>query len=263
MTKRAPAYALEPMKRFLEYSDSAGRLLHLSMRAISMTRGVPRIVEAVAQATRGNADWDEKNHKASLERAKEDAEFAAKECDTGFPLLHDFTLVGMWGAFEAAIEDVIVAILSNEPELLRADPFAKVRIPLADFEALEKEDRMRILLRELQRTLRSDQRQGVSGFEAVLAAVGLSGEIKEAIRESIWEMHHARNVIVHRRSCADRPFVAACPKLGVRIGDRIPINHDLLGRYVNSLVTYATEIIFRIGTRYGVEMGPRPESIST
>jgi len=146
---------------------------------------------------------------------------------------------------------------------LRADQFAKIRIPLAEFETLEKEDRMKILLRELQRTLRSDQRQGVSGFEAVLGAVGLSGEIKDAVREGIWEMHHARNVIVHRRSCADRTYVAACPKLGVRIGDRIPINYDLLGRYVNSLAAYATEIIYRIGTRYGVDMGPKPESIST
>jgi hypothetical protein len=221
------------------------------------------MVEAVAHASRADADWDEESHKASLERARKAAEFAAKECDTGFPLLHDFTLVGMWGAFEAAIEDVIVAILSNEPALLRADPFAKIRIPLAEFEALEKEDRMRILLRELQRTLRSDQRQGVTGFEAILGAVGLSGEIKDAVKESIWEMNHARNVIVHRRSCVDRTFVAACPKLGVRIGDRIPINHDLLGRYVSSLAAYATEIIYRIGTRYGVEMGPRSESIST
>jgi hypothetical protein len=221
------------------------------------------MVEAVAHASRADADWNEENHKTTLERARRDAEFAAKECDTGFPLLHEFTLVGMWGAFEAAIEDVIVAILSNEPALLCADQFAKIRIPLSEFETLEKEDRMKILLRELQRTLRSDQRQGVSCFEAVLGVVGLSGEIKEAVREDIWEMHHARNVIVHRRSCADRTFVAACPKLGVRIGDRIPIDHDLLGRYVNSLAIYATEIIYRIGTRYGVDMGPKPESIST
>jgi hypothetical protein len=228
-----------------------------------MSRGVPKMVEAVAHASRDDADWDEESHKASLERAKKDAEFAANECDTGFPLLHDFTLVGMWGAFEAAIEDVVVAILSNEPQLLRADPLAKIRIPLAEFETLEKEDRMRILLRELQRTLRSDQKQGVTGFEAVLGAVGLSGKIKSEVSEGIWEMHHARNVIVHRRSCADRTFIAACPKLGVRIGDRISINHDLLGRYVNSLAAYATEIIYRIGARYGVEMGSRPESIST
>ncbi len=263
MSKRAPAYALEPIKRFLEYLETADRLLHLSMRAISMSRAMPRMVEAIALASREDDDWDEESHKVSLERATKDAEFATTECDTGFPLLHDFTLVGMWGAFEASIEDLIVAILSNEPELLRADPLAKVRIPLAEFETLEKEDRMRILLRELQRTFRSEQRHGVSGFEAILGAVRLSGEVKDAVREGIWEMHHARNIIVHRRSCADRTFVSACPKLALRIGDRISINHDLLGRYINALATYATDIIYRIGTRYGVDMGSRPESIST
>jgi hypothetical protein len=233
-----------------------------------MVRSVPKMIEAMGHALRpdpraapaseDDTDWDEEAHNASLERAKKDADFAAQECDSGFPLLHEFTLVGTWGAFEAAIEDLIVAILSNEPELLRTDPFAKIRIPLADFETLEKEDRMRILLRELQRTLRSEQKQGVTGFEAVLGSVGLSGEIADEVKEAIWEMHHARNVIVHRRSCADRTFVSACPKVGTKIGDRIPVNQDVLERYVTSLTRYATEITYRIGFRYGVDMGARP-----
>jgi hypothetical protein len=233
-------------------------LLHVSMRAISMTRGMPKMVVALAKLRSSVPDWDEEDHKAELQRAKSDAEFAAKECDTGFPLLHEFTLVGLWGALEAAIEDLIIGILSNEPEFLRAEPFAKIRIPLADFETLDKEDRMRVLLRDLQRTLRSDQRQGVTGFEAILDAVGLSGEIKDEVREGIWEMHHVRNVIVHRRSCVDRIFVAACPKLGVKIGDRIPLTHELFTRYVNSLAGYAVEIIYRLGDRYGVDMGEKP-----
>lgn len=258
MSKRAPAYALEPMERFTEYSESANTLLYLSMRAISMTRGVPKMFEVIASVGREAAGWDEQAHKTALEKMKNDADFAAKECDTHFPLLHEFTLVGMWGAFEAAIEDLVVAILCNEPELLRADPFSKIRIPLADFETLEREDRMRILLRELQRSFRSDQRQGVKAFESILGTVALSGEVKPADREGIWEMNHARNVIVHRGSCADRTFVAACPKLGLKIGDRIQITDHLLGRYVGSLGRYAVEIIYRIGTRYGVDMGARP-----
>jgi hypothetical protein len=247
------------MKRFVAYAETADQLLDVSIRAISVSRGMPRVFKAVATAIRNDADWNEEDHKSTLERIESDAAFANKECDTGFPLLHEFTLVGVWGAFEAAVEDMIVGILSNEPEILRTDPFAKIRIPLADFETLDKEDRMRILLRELQRTFRSDQRQGVTGFEAVLGAVGLSGDIKDDVREGIWEMHHARNIIVHRRSCADRSFVAACPKLGLKIGDRIPVTHDLLRRYVECLVGYGIDIIYRIGTRYGVDMGRKPE----
>jgi hypothetical protein len=222
-----------------------------------MTRHLPLMVEAVGKATRGDADWDQVAHQAYMDRAKNDADFATKESDAGFPLLHEFTLVGTWGAFEAAIEDLIVALLSNEPELLRVDPFAKLRISVLDFETLDKEDRMRLLLRELQRTLRSDQRQGVNAFESVLSTVGLSGKVEAEDREGIWEMNHARNVIVHRRSCIDRTFVDACPRLGFKIGDRLLINDQILRRYLNSLGGYATEIIYRIGARYGVDMGPR------
>jgi hypothetical protein len=248
-TKKVPSYALAPLQRFLEYLDTAGTLLKISMRAISLIQTMPSLFETMASVGRGEPDWDEEGHKATLLSIKADADFAKKECDTNFPLLHDFTL--LWGAFEAAMEDVIVAILSHETELLRADPFAKIRIPLADYETLDKEDRMRILLTELQRTLRSDQRQGVTGFEAILNSVGLAGEVTAEIRESIWEMHHVRNVIVHRRSCVDRTFVGACPKLGLKIGDQMVIKSELLNRYVRSLSKYTAAIIYRMKARYG------------
>ncbi|HTQ62038.1 MAG TPA: hypothetical protein VMI32_17570 [Candidatus Solibacter sp.] len=257
MSKRVPSYALDPVKAFINYLDASGKLLHLSMRAIAMTRAMPQMVEAIATASRGDSDWDEQRHVVGLEKAKNDAEFAKNECDTGFSLLHEFTLVGTWGAFEVAIEDLVVGVLCNEPQLLRAEPFAKIRIPLAEFEILDNEGRMRILLRELQRTLRSDQRNGVGAFEAILGAVGLSGEVKKDCRERIWEMNHIRNAVVHRRSRADRTFIGACPKLGLNIGDQISITHNQLGEYAGALAGYATEIVYRMGARYGVEMSPR------
>lgn len=259
MGKRVPPYALEPIKGFINYCDISGKLLHLTMRAISMAQAGPQIAEAIATASREDSDWDEQKHIVGLQQAREDAEFAKNERETGFPLLHEFTLVGIWGAFGAAIEDVIVGILSNEPQLLLCEPFAKIRVPLAEFQALENEDRMQILLRELQRTLRSDQRSGVGSFESILAAVGLSGEIEKECRERIWEMHHIRNVIVHRRSRVDRTFISACPKFGLKIGDRIPLTHDQLGSYSQALASYATEIVYRMGTRYGKDIRPKSQ----
>jgi hypothetical protein len=249
-TKKVPRYALAPLQRLLEYLENAKTLLKVSIRAISMVQNMPDLVEAVASVNRGGPDWDEEGHKVTLLSIRQDAEFAKKECDTGFPLLHDFTLVGLWGAFEAAVEDVIVAILCNETDLLRADPFAKIRIPLAEFETLEREDRVRILLAELQRTLRLNHRQGVTGFEGILESVGLAGEVNPEVRKGIWEMHHTRNVIVHRRSCVDRVFVAACPELALEIGDRIIVTPDLLTRYLKSLAQYTTAIIHRMKVRY-------------
>ncbi len=81
--------------------------------------------------------------------------------------------------------------------------------------------------------------------------------MKDEIRKGIWEMHHARNVIVHRPSCADRTFVAACPQFGVKIGDLIPIDHDRLMGYANCLAADATAITYRMGARCGVDMGPQ------
>jgi len=224
------------------------------MNGISMTRARPKALEALAPFKFGDDDPDEETQRATLERAKSDSAFATKECEMGFPLLHEFTLVGIWGALEAAIEDLIVAILCNEPEFLSADPFAKVRVPMADFETLDKEDRMRLLFKEVQRSLRSDQKQGVNRFESQLDAIGLSGEIRAETKENIWEMHHFRNVIVHRRSCADRSFITACPKFNLKVGERISITHQMLGHYTDCLGEYVLAVIRRLAGRYGLEI---------
>jgi hypothetical protein len=249
-----PTYATEPLHRFTEYADSATQLIRVSMRAIHATRSTPRLIRAIGKVKKyAVPEWDDTDHNSQLQQADDDAKFAEEQCAAGFPLLQEFTLVGFWGAFEAFVEDLVIGIISNEPEHLRAEPFAKVRIPLAEFETLGKDDRMRMLLRELQRTLRADQRRGVNSFEAILNSVNLSGPVPEEFREAIWEMHHVRNLIVHRGSCVDRTFADACPRVSVKVGGRIKVSHEQLSHYVIALFEYGAIVADRINNRYPSE----------
>ena len=106
--------------------------------------------------------WSEDKHQARMAAANVAAAFAEIESKAGFPFMHEFALVGLWGAIEATVEDLIVALLLNEPSLLQREQFAKIKISLAEYELLDKEERMRFLVIELQRTLRTGQRQGVA-----------------------------------------------------------------------------------------------------
>ena len=250
----APAYVEEPLDRFTEYTGSAMSFFGACMRSLQNAQGMPRLIKMVGTIHRKRIPgWDDSEHNRDLLQAEEDAEFAAKECAAGFPLLQQFTLVGFWGAFEATVEDLVIGIISNEPVFLLAEPFAKLRIPLAEFEVLTKDDRMRMLLRELQRTLRSEQRHGVNAFEMILDTVKLSGVVSEEIREAIWEMHHVRNLIVHRGSCVDRTFAHACPKLGLKVGDGLKVSRSQVTYYVASLIKYVVLIGERIGARYLID----------
>jgi hypothetical protein len=120
--------------------------------------------------------------------ARIEAEFARQEIEKEFPLLNAHSLVTIWSAMEALFEDVLVAHIIHRPEILKEEVFQKIRIPLATYEQLNQEDKARLLVYELQRTLSSEQRLGLDCFEALLKVVGLAGRVEDEIRRDIYEL---------------------------------------------------------------------------
>jgi hypothetical protein len=253
-----PAYAAQPLERFIEYWEDGRRLLAVSIEGMSTLKEIPKLVLTLSTMAAGlNAAIPNPNNGKTKPTEVEsplsddtirDAEFASKEIQAGFPLLHAHTLVGAWGALEAAVEDTLVGILMNEPKHLQHPSFSKVRIPLAEFEALEKEDRMRLLLAESQRL--SNRKNGIDAFESMLESFLLSGPVNVDIRQDVWEMNHVRNVIVHRNSAADRRLVKSCPWLGLTIGEKVVINTAQLDRYGHALCEYVSALLNRLKNRY-------------
>ena len=262
MPKDLPDYAADPLRRFMDYARESERLLHISMRGLSMVQRAPQLLQALAKVEPildHDVPADKQAAKAletqrSLELAKTDAEFADIEEKSGFPLLHAHTLVGLWGALEAAIEDMMVGILLNEPQLLQSDAVGKVKIPIAEFETLEKEERMRLLITEVERNCGYSKKFGVDCFDALLETIGVAGAVDPEVKKTCREMHSLRNVIVHRNSIVDRRLVSACPWLGLRIGDKVTVTHDDLGRYYRALIQYGLAITYRLGERYDVDI---------
>lgn len=223
------------------------------MQGISTLRGMPNLIKALRPwQPPGESRADKK--RISLKRAQNYATFAEKEITSGFPLLHAHTLVGAWGALEAAIEDMLVGLLMNEPELLQGGAFARIRISLADFQTLDKEDRMRLVLEEVGRGHGTATKHGVDTFESILDHFSLSGAVGPKIKKNIWEMNHVRNVIVHRASVADRRLVASCPWMKLAIGDKVLIRHEILHRYIHALYEYVRLIVHRLAKRYDVDL---------
>jgi hypothetical protein len=233
-----------PFRRLLKYFEDANGLLVLCMNGIStITKTVPLVKALMDQSP--NIDSDEKEK--SVNKARIRAELAQSEIDKGFPLLHANTLVGTWGALESTIIDFLIIWLINEPTALKREEFSKIKIILAEYETLEAEERMRFLINELERSLRSKFKDGISRFEAILSIFDLSGEVDENIRKTLYEMFHIRNVIVHRASIADRKFIKACPWLGYSIGDSVRVSHDDWSqRYLPAVVEYSAQIIERV-----------------
>jgi len=214
-------------------------LVDLSVQGILRFQGEDRLTEASVNLRRfRNPDIPEEELAREIARAREVAEFARDQAVRGFDLLYAHAIVGLWGALETAVTDFFVRFLLHSPQALANETVQKVRIPLAEFESLESEDRMRVVVDELERTLRSQYKSGIERFEGLFATFGLSSEVPSEVRQTLFEMFHIRNVIAHRNLLADRRLVAACPWLPYVPGETIKLSINRFLDYYKALARY-------------------------
>ena len=231
---------------FHDQIQEIDRVLHLCMDGLQqLAHGVP-LAEALAELDKiDKPDLDPEAQKRRLESVRRRAEFASKEIERGFPILHAHAVVATWGALEAFIEDLVLAWLQNEPKLLSSDSFSGVRIPLAEYQLLDDEERLRVLLREFSRQSKADLKGGLSGFEILLESVGMAGGVEDETRTTLFEMYHVRNVLVHRAGVVDRRLAKACSWLNLAVGSKLFISHDKYLAYVGAIGAYMVELVKR------------------
>jgi hypothetical protein len=250
MENEIPDYAFKPLRRCLDAIFITNNLLHLSVNGLRIILNKPKMVQRLIDLSIAAGKEVTAEMNSDLKNATEDAAFVMNERANDFPLLHAYTFVGQWGALESAIEDMLVGILVHEAKILEKDDFTKIKIPLSKYEVLDKEERMRFLLSEVQRTQNSGIAQGVNTFENVLKVFDLSGPVEEDLRTGLWEMNHVRNVLVHRDARADLRLVQACPSINLKVGERVLINHQKYGYYSNVFIDYIRLLTCRLGKRY-------------
>jgi hypothetical protein len=252
-----PIYTGEPLMGFLENQKVVFQLLHLCVTGMAALQEIPHYMDMFIK---GGYQYrqDLSDVEAKIEYEKEHAEFqqvaalANQEETRGFPLLYAHTLVSLWGALEFAVEDVLVGILCNEPQVLKEPCFSKLKVFVSDFENLDRDERMRLILSEMSRDRGAGRRsQGVDHFEYILAPFGLSGPVEDDVKTCFWTMHNLRNVIVHRFSIADSRLVEACPWLNLKSGEPVIITRKQLEDFRKALCIYVNYLARRLAIRYG------------
>jgi hypothetical protein len=250
------------LQQYTDYISQADMLLTVVQKACNSLSAVLFLCEASISISNAISKEDRLSQGDRLSQEefllmlREWTEFAERERDRGFPLLYAHTTVAAWGALEAAITDFLVFWITEKPEVLKTEVFTGTKIPLAEFETLERDERMRLLVNELERSLRSQFKAGASRFEALLSAIELSGPMEEETRKDLYEMFHVRNVIVHRASIADRKFVEACPWLGYSIGDQLVVSSEDWERYRTATAGYLAKVGERAAKRLQEQQRP-------
>lgn len=153
------------------------------------------------------------------------AKLAHEENVAGCPKFMGLGLVALWAGLEDAVNSMLVAWLKFVPTamLMGIKELKNLKIPLAEFVALDVDERPEELLRLIQQKRGSALQAGLGTFHSVLDELNLKFEVDPQHRKALLHLHGLRNCIVHAKGIADRRFVKACPDLKYEIGDKLRI----------------------------------------
>jgi len=255
--KGAPAWATAPFRQFLENIERLYHVIHLSTRGISMLRGAPKMIEALMKVEGVSSG----SKKAQLDNARKEADLAQREVDFGFPVLHAWAIVGLWAYLESLIRVFVASWLKHKRSSWQVDQIQRLRIQLGEYQSIPREQKHAFVAELLEKELGAGLKCGVTRFEMLLEPFGLSGDIPEILRRTIYEFGQVRNVIVHRGATVDRQFAQACPWLNVQIGTDLQVSAEMFRRYYFAAGAYVTLLICRVGEKYGVDMSENRISV--
>ena len=238
--------------RTKQYLQDALDLVDLTYSGANALSTIPEFVRILNEQ---RPDRNPERMLADNAHAHRTALLVANAQQTDFALLHSHTIMGVWGALEAGIEDLVVAWLAHRPELIADGPMANQKVVASVFEQLTREERVRQLVTDWRRGKRFI---GVSAFESMLELVHLDGGVSELVRSNLRLMQQYRHLVAHRGGVADQRFVDVCAELGYKAGDTVRINRDQMGTMLLAGTVYAAEVDDRVLSALALPAVERP-----
>jgi hypothetical protein len=220
-------------KRWQDYTEAGENLLHLTHEGLTTALELPELLRATGAEP------------ARVRHAEWKADRARVEVETDFPTLHAHSLLGLFGAFESFVEDVVIGTLRTRPSLLGNDKFTNIKLPVSTLLLADAESQARAVIDEVARHSKSDLAVGIGKFEKLLAFVELDGQVPEKIRTAVFQAQQVRNVWAHRGGLADERFVQRCGSLGFQVDQRVNLSTEAFLPLMHGMHMYAIVILNR------------------
>lgn len=225
--------------RFRKYVIDASALIALTREGVARIEQLPELLETLHPGE-GYSDDPKiiERDRRRLEEAKKSAEAAKEVQQSDFALLHAHSVMGLWGALEAAVEDLVATRLVRHPELFAEPALAKIKLPVSVL-AMSRWDRARAIVTALQRESGSDNARGLGQFDKLLRPVGLGGDYTSRLREAFVFAQQYRHLVAHRAGRADEQFMTACPKVETQLGDPVTLSRADFNRVTTAMAVFA------------------------
>ena len=256
----APKWATQPFSDLTKDLGHLADILDMSVRGISMFQAAPQMVAAIAQVEDRSEQEETLNQLAHAEKY---ASFAKRESENGFPVLHANTALAIWSHLEAGVRLFLARWIEHEKTSFDLDVIQRMKVKLGEYERLQGEDRYFYIIDRLEQELVAPLKCGVNRFESILEPFGLSGKVDPDVQRDLFELNQIRNCLMHSAGRADRRFADACPWLGLEPGQQLVVNQINTRRYFSSVLRYSTELVCRVGERFGVDMSEHRVRLQT
>jgi len=266
---KVPAWITDHFEEYLESIKNLSRIISISERGISVFRGMPKVLKALANAkavesaiSRGS-QFDPSEVSASLkedemERAEAEAALAQREVETGFPVLRGLAVVALWSWVENFVREFAVLWLVNRKDSYSSPSLRNVKVRLGEYLQLSPSDRAHYIVAALEQNTALPLKRGVTRLDCLFNAFDLAATpLPDDSAKAIFELQQVRHAVAHRNGRANRQLRLTCPWLKVKLGKPIPISHKMLGRYMDACMHYWLVRFYDVGDRYAVDLRPQ------
>lgn len=219
------AWILDPVTSAIAFVAEEAKIVGLLQRALTHIEGGRPLLELAARHLAATH-----NRKAVgairslLSEAPIQEKWAAELRSDDYALLNGHSLVAIWGALEAGIEDTVVGILAkdrNAPNILMQ---TGVRLPQV-YPAPADDEELRKLYRKAEDKVRV-KHDVVDTQENLLQLFGLTASCPGR-KDTLLSANSIRNALVHRSGFIDTKAVQQAPMLSSMLGQKIRVTRDL------------------------------------
>lgn len=208
----------------------------------------------IAEVLNEKQDYESESQlNAAKQHAVKISEFAESQRKNGLPYLYSLCAVRLWALTEAMVDELVVHSLLTPSECFDQSILAKLKGPLIEFRSASPDEQAEFLAETLKQLVDAPLKLGAGKFEALLAPVGLGGEIQDGVRRTLYELSQIRNIIVHKSGKADRRIVEACPWLNFKKGDTVHVTFEMFECYRLAVYWYIVAVRGRVDSRDGIK----------
>lgn len=249
--KELPKWLTNHFKESLDSLQQLMDIVHISARGIGGLRGMPKLVQVLAEIEKKDQDVEAADR---LARAQKEATLASDEVAKGFPVLHGFAVVALWSWLEHFVKGLVALWLLHRRDALDAPVIQKLKIRFGEYMRLQKSEQAQFLVELLEQELASPLKRGADRFQTLLEPFGLSCALPDGNSRVLFELQQVRNVIAHRNSRADRRFRSDCPWIKLKLNQPVHVNRKMFEAYANAASQFLLTHLYHAGELYGMNL---------